>query len=487
MSEQEPSGLDGPKISPGTVLLICTGATFMAFLDLSVVNIAFPKIIESFDTTPLTTLTWVVSGYAVLFAAILTPAGRLADIVGRAKVFLWALAGFILASIACGAATTPEWLITARFAQGALAAGMIPAALGLIMSTTPPQQLIKAIGTWSAVAGFSAVIGPAIGGLLIEQFGWRSIFYINVPIGLALLAGGFRVLPRQQATGQGKLPDIVGTVAFALAIGLVVTALTEGESWGWSSGRVVGLLTIGLALGLFAVLRSRTQASPAIATELWKSRPYAMVNLVSALFGVSMFAWLLAAALLVTSIWNWSIMQAAGAMSIGAVSSMVTSIIAGGVTKPNVQRWLVVIGAAMFAACTAWMGSPALGSEPEFWAVWVPTGILGGGGLGFTVTSLSSIAATSLPPMQFAAGVGMNLTARQVGGAFGTAMLAAILAADHTTALDGFHDLYRACTVVTIVAAVAALGLLQRSAPTATEPAAGTPVESRRSTNVSGT
>ncbi|MFI8183665.1 MFS transporter [Actinacidiphila glaucinigra] len=463
MSDRLESGQEGPEVNPGLVLLLCSGATFMAFLDLSVVNIAFPKIIEKFPDTGMATLTWVVSGYAVMFAAVLTPAGRLADTVGRTRVFLWSLTGFTLASLACGAATGPEWLIVARFAQGALAAGMIPSALSLIMSSTPLEKLIKAIGTWSAVAGFSAVVGPAIGGVLVEQMSWRAVFYINVPIGVLLAVAGLRALPRHRPATGSRLPDVVGTASLALGIGLVVASLTEGDSWGWTSARTLGLLAGGLALGAFAVLRSRRHASPAIATELWKSRKYAVVNGVSAVFGVSMFAWLLAGALFATGVWHWSIMEAAGAMSVGAVASMVTSTIAGRASEPAAHRRLVILGALMFAACTSLMGSDFLGPDPDFWGAWVPTGLLGGGGLGFAVTSLSSIAATALPPLQFAAGVGMNLTARQIGGALGTAMLAAIMAAHSAPGIDAFHDLYRVCTAVTVVAALAALGLTDRT------------------------
>ena len=474
MSDFRNPGGPARPASPGQVLLLCTGATFMAFLDLSVVNIAFPKIIEDFSDASLSTLTWVISGYAVLFAAILTPAGRLADSVGRTTVFLWSVLGFTLASMACGLATGPEWLIAARGVQGAFAAGMIPAALGLILTTTPPQQVTKAIGTWSAVAGFSAVIGPALGGVLVEGLSWRSVFYLNVPVGVLLLVAGFRHLPRQRAEAGKPLPDLVGTAALALGIGLVVTSLTESDSWGWSGARTPGLLVLGLVLMVLAALRSRRHPSPAIATELWRSRAYASVNLVSALMGIAMFAWLLAAAIFATEVWGWSIMQAAGAMSVGAFASMITAGAAGNVTRPTTQRTLVVVGALMFAACTAWMGSGLLTTDPAFWTVWVPTGLLGGGGLGFATTCLSSIAASSLPPTHFAVGVGMNLTARQIGGGIGTAMLAAILAASHATPLDAFHDLYLACAGVSVAAAAVAVIGLRTKVLTVPEPAVST-------------
>jgi EmrB/QacA subfamily drug resistance transporter len=449
------------KVDPGYVLFLCSGATFMAFLDLSVVNIAFPKILEHFSGTSIDTLTWIVSGYAVMFAAVLTPAGRLADTLGRRNVFLISLLGFTLASLLCGAAPTVGWLIAARFCQGALAAGMIPAALGLILSTTPRERIPKAIGAWSAAAGFSAVVGPAAGGLLVEAFGWRSVFVINGPIGLTLLLLAFRALPGSVPASGTRLPDAVGTVALALGIGGVVTALTEGDSWGWSSARTIGVLVAGVVLAAAAWMRSRNHAAPSIDVSLWASRKYAMCNIASAILGAAMFAWLLGAPLYTSTIWHWSILETAGALTIGAVASMIGSTVAGNVTKPGRQRWTAVTGILMFAASNAIWASSLFGSEPNFWEAWVPSGLLGGGGLGLSLTALASAAAAAVPPMRFAAGVGMNLTARQVGGALGTAMLAAIMASHAVPgSVDAFHHVYAVSMVIAVLAAIAAVGVV---------------------------
>jgi EmrB/QacA subfamily drug resistance transporter len=466
-----------PKVSPGAVLALCSGATFMAFLDLSVVNIAFPKIAEEFSGSSLATLTWVVSGYAVLFAAFLTPAGRLADTIGRAKVFRASLIGFTLASVACGLAPNAGTLVAARFVQGALAAGMIPAALGLILTTTPMQGLTKAIGTWSAVGGFSAVIGPVVGGVLVEQFDWRSVFLVNIPVGVLLLVLGARVLPKQAVPADRKLPDWIGTVALAGGIGLVVAALTEGDQWGWTSGRTLALLAGGILLAGFALVRSRSQVAPAIDISLWANRKFAVTNAVAFVFGIPMFAFLLAGPLLVTAIWHYSIISTAGMLTVGAVSAMIGSVVAGG-QKPSAHRALLVVGSLMFAGCTAIMGSDLFGDTPRFWSVWLPTGVLGGVGIGFAVTALSAAAATALPPMRFAAGVGMNLTARQVGGAIGIALLAAIFSAKGGLGLDAFHTLYRVCAVISVVAAAVGVALVDRAPAPAVRQPTGAPVSS---------
>lgn len=463
----------GPRINPGLVLLLCSGATFMAFLDLSVVNIAFPQIVKHFPNTTLPTMSWVVSGYSVMFAALLTPLGRLADTAGRTRVFLWCLVAFTVVSAACGAATDPAWLITARFVQGAAAAGMIPAALGLVMTSTPPQNLMKAIGAWSAAAGFSAVIGPVIGGLLVDSMSWRSVFYINVPVGVLLLAGCLRALPRHQPPSGAKHPDLVGTVLLTVGIGTLVAGLTEGSTWGWSDVKTIVMLVAGVVFLGGAIARSRGQESPAVDTGLWRSRRFAVTNAVSSVFGVSMFAWLLSGPLWTAEIWHWSIMQTAGALSVGAVASMITSTIAGRISDQRAMRGVAVLGLLMFAGCTVIQFSPLFDSHPRFWAAWVPSGLIGGGGLGLTATALSSIAATSLPPMRFAAGVGMNLTARQLGGAIGTAGFAAIMAGYAHPGVTAFHHVYIACTIASVAAALIAVVLPAPSAPPAAAGGAG--------------
>lgn len=467
----------GPEVNSGLVLGLCSGATFMAFLDLSVVNIAFPNISEDFTDASIATLTWVISGYAVMFAALLTPVGRLADTLGRTRMFLGSLTGFVLTSLLCAVAPSAEWLVVGRFLQGATAAGMIPAALGLVLASTPPQKVTKAIGAWSAAGGFAAVVGPVVGGLLVEQFDWRSVFIINVPIGLLLLVFSVRGLPRHlPATGTAQ-PDLIGTVAFGLGIGLLVAALTEGDAWGWTDVRTLGFGALGLVLIAVALLRSRGHAAPAVDISLWSNRRYALSNLVVAIFGVSLFSYLLAGALFATGIWQYGILRASGALTVGAITAMIGSVVAGASTKPGAQRWFAVVGLALFAACTAIMSTDLFDEHPRFLAAWLPAGTIGGLGIGFAVTALSTIGATSLPPQRFAAGSGMSLTARQFGGALGIAGLAAIFGAHGAVDVDGFHILYRAITAVSAVAAIAALTLVDRSAlaPAAATPGAATP------------
>jgi EmrB/QacA subfamily drug resistance transporter len=435
-------------------LVIASGAAFIAFLDLSVVNIAFPSIARDFPSVPTTTLTWIVSGYAVAFAALLTPAGRFADTLGRRRLFLIAMAGFALTSLLCGLAPSANWLIAGRLLQGATAALMVPSALGLVLSVTPRERIGAAIGAWSAAGGFAAVVGPAIGGALVEAFGWRSVFMINIPVAIVLMVPGLRMpVPDTRQPGSA-MPDPLGTIALALGLGGLVAGVTEGQRWGWTAPVTLIALIGGTALILAALFRSTRHRNPAIAVQLWQSRPYALANASSFVFGATMFAWLLTGPLFLDAMWQYSVLGSAGALTVGGVSSMVTATVAGRITSPVARRWVGVLGALMYTASTAWMSTDTFGSTPALWSAWIPAGVLGGGGVGIVVTVLGTAAASSLPPQQFAAGIGMNLTARQVGGALGIAVLAAVFAAHPGDPLGGFHTVFALCAGIGVAAAL---------------------------------
>lgn len=439
------------------VLLIASGATFMAFLDVTVVNVAFPDLHASFAGTALGDLSWVVSIYAVLFAALLTPAGRLADVIGRRRVFVAGLSTFTAASVVCAVAPNVGLLVAARALQGAGAAIMIPAGLGLVLIAAAPERRAAAVGLWGASASLAAAAGPSLGGVLVDAWGWRAVFVINVPIGIALVGLGLRRLPLDRPTQQ-RLPDLLGTLLVAVGVGAAVAGLTKSGDWGWSSASTIGALAGGAILVTAALARARRHPSPAIETELLRSRTFAVANLTSLPFGAAVFAWLLIGALFLTSVWQYSILKAGLAISPGALSSAVAAVLIGRRATPRVQRIAVSAGALLMAATMIWVYAD-LSSERQFLTLWLPAGLLGGAAVGMTLTALSTVAVTAVPPHRFAAGTGMNITARQLGGAFGVAAVAAILG--DLPRVQDFLDVFLFCGVATVAAAVAGLGLLR--------------------------
>src|ERR1700689_4164168 len=211
-------------------LIVCVGV-FMSSLDLFIVNIAFPAIGKHFGGASLASLSWILSAYAIVFAALLVPAGRWADAFGRKRAFLLGLGIFVAASTACALAPSVGFLIAARVVQAAGGALMLPTSLGLMLPEFGPHERHVAIGVWAATGGIAAATGPPLGGLLV-QADWRLVFLVNVPVGIAGLIAGHRVLSERRERDAVR-PDLLGATGFALAIGALVLAIVKGQTWGW--------------------------------------------------------------------------------------------------------------------------------------------------------------------------------------------------------------------------------------------------------------
>ena len=448
------------------ILIVVSGAAFLDFLDVTVVNLAFPEMRADFGGAAVGDLAWVIAGYAVTFAALLTPSGRLADIIGRRRMFVAGTAAFALASLASALAPTLGVLIAARFVQGAAAAMTLPAGLGIVLAASPPERRAAAVGIWGAAAAVAALVGPTLGGVLVDTVGWRAVFLINLPIGALILTGALRLveeLPR----GEGRLPDLAGAAAFALGIGLVVLALTQGPEWGWTDRSTLGAVAAGVVGVTIALVRSRRHPSPAIETSLWRIRRFSVANAASVFVGASIYTWLLLCVLFMTGVWKWSEIQAGLAASPGAVTAAFTAALLGRRINSGGQRAAVVGGSLLLAADGLWLVL-ALGPESNFLALWLPSGLIAGVAMGAMGVGISSAAATAVAPERYAAATGLNLTARQVGGALGVAALAAILQAGlPTRGIDAYLDVFALCAACALVAALVATGLGASPAPAA--------------------
>ena len=269
-------------------------AVFMSSLDLFIVNLAFPYISKQYPGTSLSSLSWVLNAYTIVFAAVLVPAGRWADRVGRLRVFVAGLAVFSAGSVLCGLAPGVAALIAARVVQAAGAGAMVPASLSLVLAAVPAAARAKALGTWSALGALGAALGPVIGGTLV-QVNWRWVFWINVPVGLAAVVLAVRVVPESRDPGSRGRPDVVGALLLAASVGLVAYALVKAPGWGWGSAGFIGLLAASVACGVGMVLRSRRHHSPVIELELLRSRTFSGAFAASILYYAGFGAFVLSA------------------------------------------------------------------------------------------------------------------------------------------------------------------------------------------------
>lgn len=464
MSAGPAEGAAGRGYMP--LLLLASSATFLAVLDVTIVNLAIPDLHKDFEGSALADLSWVITVYATVFAALLTPAGRLADVIGRRSLFTAGIAVFTAMSLMCALAPNLPVLLTARAFQGAGAAAMIPASLAIVLMDTPPEERRAAIGKWSAASAFAAAVGPSIGGVLVDTLGWRSLFLINVPFGLLLLLRA-HIIPRTSRPEGSKVPDLIGTVLLGLGIGLLSLGISKGEDWGWGDAATVGCLAGGVVAMAITLLRSRTHEAPAVETGLWRSRTFALANLSVFFYGACLFAWLLVGVLYVTSVWHWPELKAGLAVTPGAFAATLVALYSGRIQTKYGPRAVVVAGAVVLAG-TGFFLAFTLPDEPNFLGYWLPTSILAGAGMGAITTGTSTAAALSVSPLRFAAATGLNQTARQVGGAFGIATLATLLGKASTDASDYGHVLLF-CSIVTALSGLAGLGLVIKAPPAAAQ------------------
>jgi EmrB/QacA subfamily drug resistance transporter len=436
-------------------LLLACGASFLAFLDVTITNLAIPDLARDFGAG-VSSLSWVVTLYTILFAALLAPAGRLADLIGRRRLFAAGVATFTAASLLAAVAPTFGLLLAARGVQGVGAAMLLPASLAFVLADTPPERRPAAIGLWAASASVAAVAGPALGGVLVDAFGWRALFCINVPLGVWLVWATLR-LPGVAAPG-GRTPDVLGGALLAAGVGALVLAVTEAQPWGWGDPRTLGAFGAAAAGLALALARAARVPAPAIEISLWRNRTYAAANLVSLLFGAGLYATLLLGVLFVTEVWGYSELQAGFAVTPGAITSAAVGIAIGRARRRPSPRVLVIAGglalAATCAAIAVWL--PA---DPRFLAFWLPTGLVMAASMGAVSVGVSSAAALSVTPERFAAATGLNIAARQVGGALGVAFLALALDGHAPGDTDPFTVVYAMTAAVSAAAALVAIRL----------------------------
>jgi EmrB/QacA subfamily drug resistance transporter len=440
------------------VVAVTVLATFVAFLDATIVNVAFPAIRSSFAGADLATLSWVINGYNIVFAGLLLPMGRLGDVIGQRRVFFAGMSLFALGSAGCGVSPTVGALIVSRIVQAVGAGMLMPSALALLLPVFPAGERARGVALGAAAAGVAAAVGPALGGLLVSASTWRIIFAVNLPLAALVWVLGRRVLPTTPRGEGSALPDPLGAAVIALAFGLIAVGLVQGSDWGWSSGRVVAAFVFGVALLPLAVWRSAVHPRAVLPLPLFRSRDVAVGNLATAVFAAGFFAKILCDVLFLTSVWGYSVVRAGLALSPSPLITAVVAASAGRAASRYGHRVVVVVGSLLYAAGTAWYAL-ALPAHPAYVTRFLPATLLTGVGIACALPMLTSAAVSGLRTADLGVGSGANATARQLGGVLGIAILVAILhGAGHGSSLGAFHAGWAFIAVAS--ACTAGLGLL---------------------------
>ena len=434
------------------VLLVTSVGVFMSFLDVTIVNIAFPDIRKSFPDASLAHLSWIINAYAIVFAAALVPAGRLADRFGRRRFFFLGVLVFLAASVLCGTAGSVDLLIAGRSVQALGAAMLVPASLALVLPEFPLEKRATATALWGATGAVAAATGPALGGLLVGWQSWRWVFFVNLLIGLPALVPARRILRESREPGS-SLPDALGAVLLTVGVGALALGIVQGPDWGWSSARVIGAFVVSAVSLVLFLVRSSRHPAPVIELSLFKVRSFAVANAGGFVFALGFYALLLCNVLFLTGVWGYSIVKAGVAVTPGPLMAALSAPIGGRLSDRFGQRVVAVPGGLVFAA-GALLFATTLDASSDYASAFLPATILTGIGVGLSFAAFGSAAVAELPRDRFATGGAINNTFRQIGAALGISTLIAVLGPAAGVDISHFH---RAWALMAITGAVSGL------------------------------
>ena len=410
--------------NPWAILLTLSLGFFMTLLDLTIVNIAIPSMIDKLDAS-LDQVLWVVNAYILVLAVLLITAGRLGDLWGKKNLFIAGVALFTLSSLACGIAQDPTQLIIARGVQGLGAALLMPQTMSIIINVFPPERRGAALGVWGAVAGVSTIAGPTVGGLLVTSLDWRWIFFVNLPIGVLVLAMAVPILPGHTPGVRHRF-DVVGVVLASAALFCLTFALTEGQKYEWNEG-IWGLIAAGLALfAVFVVQQRRRQdGEPLVPFSLFRDRNFTVLNFVGAAVSVGMIGMFLPMTIYLQSVLGFSALKAGLVMAPSSLVSMFLAPVAGRLSDRIGGKFILMGGLTLYAAGMLWILLIAdVGTD---WKAFIPALVVSGFGIGGVFAPMATEATRNVPPHLAGAASGVNNTIRQVGSVLGSAAVGAVL------------------------------------------------------------
>jgi EmrB/QacA subfamily drug resistance transporter len=409
-----------------SALALIVTAQFMVILDVAIVNVALPSIQADLDFSPAN-LQWVISAYAIMFGGVLLLGGRLADLLGRRRLFLAGLAVFAASSLLCGLAWSEASLIAFRALQGLGGALLAPAALSLLMTTfAEGRERNLALGIYGAASGSGAAVGVLLGGLLTSYLSWSWIFFINVPVGLAAIAVTPLLLRDSRAEPAHRHFDFAGAASITAGLMLLVYALTRATSDGWGAGTTLALLAGSGALMLaFVAIESRSRW-PLLPLRIFRLRTLSAANVAMAIVAGVAFSEFFLLTLYLQDVLHYSAVRTGLAFAAFALTVVVVSNVAQAVVGRLGVRATLTAGLLVSAVSVAWLTRLPLDGQ-YFWDLF-PAFVLGGAGMGFSFVPVTIASLTGVARTEAGVASGLVNTSRQIGGAVGVAATSAIAA-----------------------------------------------------------
>jgi EmrB/QacA subfamily drug resistance transporter len=459
------------RVDPSAVLAVVAVAQFMVVLDATVVNVALPTIKRDVGFSEQS-LSWVLNAYTLMFGGFLLLGGRLADRLGRRRLFVAGISLFAGASLICGVSQSEGMLLVARGLQGLGGAMVSPAALSIILTTfAEGPERNRALAVWGAIAGAGGALGLLLGGVIVEALSWRWVFFINVPIGAAVLTLAPRIVPESRSESAAGGYDVEGAVSITAGTIALVFTLIKADSWGWTSGRTLAGFAVAVALiATFVVIESRHQ-NPLVPLRIFSNRSLAasdatMLVVAAALFGVFFFCTLYLQQVLGYNALRTGIAYLPLSLSIIGASALASRFVDRFTPKP-------VLVAGLFVATAGFLLLTRISGHSDYASHVLPAMIALGVGLGMSFVPITIAATTGVAAGDSGLASGLLNTTQQVGGSLGLAILSSVSNTRVTSALQagsplpaalthGFKGAFVVAAALCAVGVVVALALLPR-------------------------
>jgi EmrB/QacA subfamily drug resistance transporter len=395
-------------------------------MDSTMLFAAFGTLRAGFPGTSAADMSWVLNAYTVVYAAMLIPAGGLADSHGRKKVFLLGVTLFLAASTACGLSGTVAWLVAARVAQAVGAAMLTPASLSILLDAFPLSKRAIAVSLWGAVSALAAAVGPSLGSFVIDALGWQWAFYLNLPLGALSLWRGAVLLKEAKRPAHRRPVDALGMGLLIVGVGALALSIVQLQSPSWSTGELAAAGGLGAIALIGFVLWARATPAPLVDLRLFENRTYAFVNLATLAFGTAFAMMFFAFFFYMTGVWHYTLPQAGLAITPGPLLVIPFAVLSGRLAGRLGHRPFLVGGSLVYACAGLWF-LLVPGETPAYLSQWLPGLLLSGMGVGLVLPSLSAAAVNRLPAAQYAVGSAVNQATRQIGAVMGVAITVLLL------------------------------------------------------------
>jgi EmrB/QacA subfamily drug resistance transporter len=405
------------------VLLICSSSLFITYLDATILNVALPTIQADLHAS-LAGLQWIADAYLLVVASLLMLTGSMADRLGRKRLFLIGLTGFSLGSLLCSLAPNTGSLIALRMLQGVGGSMLTPISLSIVRNTfTDDRERAQALGIWSGIFGVATACGPVVGGVLVSEVGWRSVFWVNVPIGVAMILAARRYVPESRAPHPRRV-DVPGQILMIILLGTLTYAVIQGPDYGWTSPTVLTLFAVAAAAALCFAVVERRSAEPLLELRFFRSPPFTGASVIAVLSFVVLAGFLFVIILYLQQVRGDSPLRAGLSLLPATIVMAAAAPVAGNLTGHRGPRIPLVASGVLMAAGAAML----LGLSPSTSAWWlaVALGVLGAG-LGLVNPPITHTGVSGMPPAQAGVASAVISATRQFGSVLGVAVMGAML------------------------------------------------------------